>query len=193
MRKNPNPQGKGLAPVLAALTQASHGLVIRPKHIEQVSSELFTSLFILESEFGFRPVRGREYWLYRYGERFKLSLLSPSQWSVATFDQVIGRCELHDDLTWTLELSEAAAVDSGLMAQIAERRRRFEQALQEADSVDAVLPVYRQSLPFYRRVFAAALASSLGSSMRQSGIHGLSYAEAQGLLPDHSASDTSCD
>lgn len=119
---NPNPQGKGLVPVLAALAQANQQVRIVPKHVEQLSVELFTSLFVLESRFQFKPVRGRHYWLYRYGERFQLSLLAPAQWSTPTFDLVIGCCELHDDLAWTLELTAEAAQDSAFLAYLQHRR-----------------------------------------------------------------------
>ena len=180
--KNPNPQGKGLVPVLAALGGAKSGIIVLPKHVEQVAAELFTSMFILESRFSFKPVRGRSYWLYRYGERFQLSLMAPQQWSVGTFDQVIGCCELHDDLVWTLTLSEESSNDQGFMAFIATRRERFQQALQAGQSLDEALPVYVQKLPFYQRVFASALAGSLGKSMQLSGIAGLSYQQARGQL-----------
>lgn len=180
--KTPNPQGKGLVPVLAALSAASHQHIVLPKQVEQIASELFTSMFVLESSFGFKPVQGKAYWLYRVNNCYKLSLLSPQQWSATIFGDVIGQCVLHEDLTWTLELSDGAVNDTEFMAYIAERRRLFGEELQEADSVDDLLPVFRESLPFYQRVFASAMAGSLGRSMQLSGIKGLSYEQARGLL-----------
>lgn len=180
--KTPNPQGKGLVPVLAALSAANYRSTALPKQVEQIASELFTSMFVLESSFGFKPVQGRPYWLYHDNNRYKLSLLSPQQWSATVSGNIIGQCILHDDLTWTLELSDAAVNDAEFMAYIAERRRLFGEELQEADSVDDLLPVFRQSLPFYQRVFASAMAGSLGRSMQLSGINGLSYEQARGLL-----------
>ena len=180
--KNPNPQGKGLVPVLAALNDAGRTIVVPPKQVQQVSSELFTSLFVLESQFGFKPVVGRNYWLYRREGVFVLSLLAPEQWSALVYGQYIGACELHTDLTWTLTLSEAALADQLLMSGIAKQRDEFEQALQSAERVDDLLPTFKAELPFYQRVFASALASSLGASMQASGIRGLSYDDALGLL-----------
>ncbi|MGB0845505.1 MAG: DUF2452 domain-containing protein [Thiolinea sp.] len=180
--KKPNPQGKGLVPVLAALNDANQRIVALPKHVQQISNELFTSMFVLESCFGFKPVVGRSYWLYRNDERFSLSLLEPGQWSATVYGQYIGACEVHDDLTWTLTLSEQALRDEVLMAEIAQRRQQFEQTLQSAEAVDDLLPVFKEELPFYQRVFASALAGSLGASMQASGINGLSYDEAMGLL-----------
>lgn len=182
-QKNPNPQGKGLVPVLAALVNASNSVRIVPKHLEQMTADLFTSMFVLESRFSFKPVRGRKYWLYRYGERFQLSPVFPQQWSVPTFDQVIGCCELHDDLAWTLELSEETARDTAFLARIQARRETLLQALQASPTLAAGLPVYVATLPFYQRVFASALASSLGKSMQLSGIAQLNYQQAFKALP----------
>lgn len=187
--KTPNPQGKGLVPVLAALSAATQQSIAVPKQIEQIASELFTSMFVLESRFSFKPVQGRPYWLYREGDRYQLSLLSPQQWSATIFGEVVGQCILHEDLTWTLELSDAMANDAAFMAYIEERRRLFGEELRGAESVDDLLPVFRQQLPFYQRVFASAMAGSLGRSMQLSGIKGLSYEQARGLLtaePDES-------
>ena len=57
--KNPNPQGKGLVPVLDSITASRTTVSVPPKHIEQISSELFTSLFVLHSQFQFKPVVGK--------------------------------------------------------------------------------------------------------------------------------------
>lgn len=180
--KNPNPQGKGLVPVLSALNDAGRSIVVPPKQVQQVSGELFTSLFVLESRFGFKPVVGRSYWLYRRDDVFELSLLAPEQWSALVYGQYIGACDLHSDLTWTLMLSDTALADTVLMNEIATRRAEFEQELQSARCIDDLLPVFKEELPFYQRVFASALAGSLGASMQSAGIRGLSYQEAVGLL-----------
>jgi hypothetical protein len=182
MAENPNPQGKGQVPVLAALSEARAASLAPPKHIDQVSVELFTSLFVLESEFRFKPVPGKPYWLYRKEGRFRLSPIAPREWHPAVYGQHVGRCELQRDLTWTLDLSAEAAADAALTELIAERKRRLDRDMRRAETVDRVLPVYEARLPFYQRVFASALAWSLGGSMRRAGIHGLAYEEAKGLL-----------
>lgn len=182
MDKTPNPQGKGLVPVLETLAASRAAIAVPPKRIDQISSELFTSLFVLESDFKFRPVVGRSYWLYRKGERFWLSMLAPHEWSAAAFGQVIGECTLQDDITWTLTLDEAAAQDTALLHMIEAKKLAFEKRLEEAETVDEALPVFDESLPFFQRVCASALAASLRVSMQKSGIEGLSYDEARGLL-----------
>lgn len=161
---------------------ASRPLVnVPPKHIEQISSELFTSLFVLNSRFQFKPVVGKPYWLYRSGQVFKLSLISPTEWR-GGFGQYVGECQLQRDITWTLRLDDEAAQDTELMQLIADKRAEFEANLQAADTLDRVLPVFEASLPFYQRVFASALAHSLGISMQKSGINRLPYQQAQQLL-----------
>ncbi|MCS4505452.1 DUF2452 domain-containing protein [Arhodomonas aquaeolei] len=189
MSKNPNPQGKGGAPVLATLeAQRAAVVTVPPKHIEQVSTELFTSLFVLESDFRFRPVPGKRYYLYRKPERYWLSMIPPQEWGggEAVTGRFIGACELQPDMTWTLELDEAVAADDAFMNELAERRAAFERQLGDVEAVDDVLPVHERRFTFYRRAFAFALAHSLGRSMEQSGIAGLSYEEAQGRLAHES-------
>ena len=189
--KRPNPQGKGLVPVLDSLVQSRTTIPVPPKHIEQITSELFTSLFVLHSRFQFKPVVGKAYYLYRRTDnRFHLSLIAPQEWNGSGFGQYIGECVLQEDITWTLTLADDVAQDEALLSFIEERRRQFEDALRAADSVDEVLPVYVASLPFYQRVFASALANSLKLSMQKSGIQGLSYAQARGLLTAEGSGDS---
>ena len=180
---NPNPQGKGLVPVLESLAQSRALVSVVPKHINQISSELFTSLFVLHSNFQFKPVVAKHYWLYRRNNRFQLSLISPQEWGDEGFGFYVGECVLHKDITWSLTLNEAAANDQSLMRYIESKRQEFEQALSTAESVDNVLPFYLEELPFYQRVFASALANSLKTSMIKSGIQGLSYSQACKCLP----------
>ncbi|MCW9025370.1 MAG: DUF2452 domain-containing protein [Gammaproteobacteria bacterium] len=183
-QSNPNPQGKGLVPVLDCLTGSRAMVSVHPKHIEQISRELFTSLFVLHSKFQFKPVVGKSYWLYRRSNSFQLSMISPTEWGENNFGQIIGECILQKDITWTLTLDENTARNEELMTLIENRQREFEQALSTVDSIDKVLPFYLESLPFYQRVFASALASSLRDSMFKSGIQGLSYNQARQLLSE---------
>ena len=182
-QKNPNPQGKGLVPVMDSLAASRAKISVPPKHIDQITSELFTSLFVLHSQFHFKPVVGKSYYLYRRrANTFHLSMIDPQEWGGTQFGQYIGECVLQQDISWTLTLDAEAGRDEALIGFIKTRRRQLEDAMHEADSVDEVLPVYLESLPFYQRVFASALANSLKVSMQKSGIQGLSYAQAKGLL-----------
>lgn len=181
--KNPNPQGKGQVPVLAALAEnRKAAAAVPPKHIEQVSVELFTSLFVLESDFNFKPVPGRAYWMYHKRGRYWLSPVAPEEWHPMVYGRYIGECRLQEDMSWTLELADEVAADPAFVRHLEERRARFERDLEAADTLDDALPVHESRFPFYQRAFAYALAHSLGTSMEHSGIRQLSYDEARGLL-----------
>lgn len=183
MSKNPNPQGKGGSPVLAALSERRAALAdVPPKRIEQVTTELFTSLFVLESEFRFQPVPGVTYYLYRKPERFWLSPTPPRILTEDVAGRFIGTCELQRDMVWTLELAPEVAGDPAFMEYLARKRAAFERRLGEVRTMDDVLPVYESRYSFYRRASAFALAYSLGRSMEQTGIRELSYHEARGEL-----------
>jgi hypothetical protein len=187
MTVHPNPQGKGLTPVLESLRSFEPAILLPPKHVRQVRSELFTSLFILSSAFKFKPVAGKSYWLYRRAGAFSLSPLSPAHWSTGPPGDLVGECVLHEDLTWTLSLDERAAADAALLALIEEKQKQLDEALQSAETLEEALPAYDPSLRFYSRVLAHGLSTSLGISMRLSGIHALSYEQALGLLEDRSS------
>ena len=182
MKKNPNPQGKGLAPVLESLVNSRTLVPAVAKQINQVSSELFTSMFVLHSQFQFKPVAGKSYWLYQRANHFQLSLISPQEWGNDVFGLFVGECVLQPDITWSLLLDPVAVNNKVLMDYIKNRQVEFEQAMQSAESVDQNLPFYLEGLPFYQRVFASALANSLKQSMVLSGIQGLSYDQAQKCL-----------
>jgi hypothetical protein len=184
MSQSPNPQGKGLVPVMDSLEGCRPQVRVPAKSIEQISNELFTSMFVLESEFKFRPVIDRPYWLYRRGTTFRLSMIGPDEWrGSAAFGEYVGECVLHPDMTWSLALCPAAAGQADLMQLIAARRAAFEQCLQAAETVQQGLPVFEATLPFYQRVFAAGLANSLAASLQRGGLAGLSYQAARARLP----------
>lgn len=176
--KAANPQGKGLSPVIERLTDLQLLAGAPPKHAAQIAAELFTSLFILESNIRFKPVQGRTYWLYQKKERYRLSMIAPDEWSDALSGKFIGACRLLTDLSWSLTLSEEAQNNAAFMAEIFQRRREFIQQLKTALHLEEVLPVYIGSYTFHSRVLASALAYSLGASMKKSGISRLTFDQA---------------
>jgi len=187
MQKNPNPQGKGLVPVLQGLEQHRVRASLPPKQIDQISLELFTSMFVLQSEFRFNPVPGQEYWMYMRKGGFTLSLVAPAEWQGKLPGRNIGCCILQDDRTWTLELDAQVADDAAFMASIEKRRLAFQQALESAETVEDILPVYDEKLGYYSKVLAFILGKSLRTSMQLSGIAALGYEQAKGLLPSPDA------
>lgn len=183
MPKNPNPQGKGLVPILQGVQQHAQRLSVPPKPLDQIEMELFTSLFVLQSEIRFNPVVGQPYWLYQREEGFRLSLIAPDQWHRELAQRCIGRCELQDDRTWTLELSAELADDKAFLDLIEQQRQSLHAALESAERVEDVLPVFASSLGYHGRILAFILGKSLRSSMQLAGIAALPYHEAAGLLP----------
>lgn len=180
---SPNPQGKGLRTVLDALNEFKRNSHAQPKHINQISAELFTSLLILESQIRFKPVLEQPYWLYLKNGAYHLSLIHPQQWSQALAGIFIGECQLHTDLTWSLVLSDEAVNNAAIMDALNQRRAQFDEQLIAADKLQTTLPVYISSFSFYSRILASGLAYSLGSSMQQTCIAQLSYAEALQQYP----------
>lgn len=180
--KQPNPQGKGLAPVLDNLQQATQNLSAPAKDIHRIADELFTSLFVLHSQIRFKPVCGQNYWLYRKDGIYQLSLIAPEQWAPAQSGRYIGVCQLQKDLTWTLELSEQSRKDQKLLTEITRQRERFDEKMRQAAQVDHVLPVYIETLPYYSRILASALSYSLKQSMRKGGIISLNFTQAEQLF-----------
>lgn len=176
--KNPNPQGKGLVPSLASLYENRVRVTVPAKHIVQLGNELFTSLFVLYSAFQFKPVVGKQYWMYQRSDRFELSLLSPDDWRGRRDDCFVAECVLQADMTWSLELGRRAQADQALIKLIEKRRRLFDGMLRNADNINELLPHYIAELPFHQRVSAAVMANSLQQSMRLSGIHGMGYHKA---------------
>lgn len=177
--QTPNPQGKGLLPVLDALYTVTRALNVPAKPLNRIADELFTSLFVLSCAIKFKPVLGRCYWLYRKPDGYRLSLIAPEQWSETQSGLYVGQCELQNDLTWSLELSERCLGNSVLMVEIARQREDFDRQLQAYDCIEQALPTYSGALPFYARVLASGLACSLGQSMYKSGINGLSYSHVE--------------
>lgn len=182
-KRNPNPQGKGLVPILVGLQQHMLRLQVPPKPITQIEMELFTSLFVLQSEIRFNPAVGQVYWLYSRAEGYRLSLIGPDEWHKAMPHRFIGRCELLEDRTWTLELEADVAQDTAFIAHIEGQREIFQAALERAEHVEDVLPTYVPTLGYQGRVFAYILSRSLRRSMQLSGIAALPYREAVALLP----------
>jgi len=182
MPRNPNPQGKGLVPVLQGLQQQQLRKVILPKQIDQIEMELFTALFVLQGELRFNPVPGRSYWLYATDSGYRLLMVGPHEWHAPYPGRFIGECVLQQDRTWTLALDEQLAGDKDFMAEIEAQRAQLQRRLEAAKRIDDVLPVYEQSLGYHGRVMAYVLGRSLFTSMELSGINSLDYKEAKGLL-----------
>lgn len=183
MQRNPNPQGKGLVPVLQGLQQHWARVQVAPKQLDQVSLELFTSLFVLQSEFRFNPVPEQDYYLYQVGSVYRLLLVGPDEWTQGCPGRYVGHCLLLQDRTWTLALDPAVAADELFMAEIEARRQALQERLEAAATLEEALPTFEAELGYYGKALSFILGKSLRLSMQLSGIHTLSYEQARGLLP----------
>lgn len=182
MKKNPNPQGKGLVPILQGMQQHTRFLLVPPKQIDQVEMELFTSLFVLQSEIRFNAAVGQSYSMYVNAQGYRLSLIRPDEWHRKMDHRYVGRCELQPDRTWTMVLDSSAEEDEAFMAVIERQRAALHEKLEKAMKVEDVLPTFVPGLGYNGRVLAYILGKSLRGSMQLSGIATLTYQEAAGLL-----------
>jgi len=166
-QKNPNPQGKGMVPILRDWD------TLQPTPPSTKSPGTFlrdycVSSLILAAHFRFKPVVGQDYFLYASEQGWSLSLIAPHEWGSRRSGQFVARCCLRTDMTWHLdttgmdEHSPAAAMAQTFIY-------RFFDVLAVQDSISASLPFYLPALPYYQRLLATALASSLQHSMPPTG------------------------
>ena len=168
-QKNPNPQGKGQVPVLADWQ------AMRPGEVGEKAPALlllnwFVSTLVLSAEFSFRPVVGVTYHLYLAGQRWKLSLIGPDEWGDRTPGVYLGACLLRRDTTWDLQPCASGLQQPAIRERLAELADDFVETLDGSESVREALPGYRRNLPYYQRMLATALGSSLRDSAQRLGM-----------------------
>lgn len=183
MKKNPNPQGKGLVPILKELGKLLPKDV-EAKDIDRISSELFTSLFILEGQINFSPRVGHQYYLYKDKGDYKLSLISNEEWGDSkAYELYIGSCQLHEDLTWSFNISERVKSNTEIMNEIEQKIQRHKNFIEESENLEDIVPGYQEKAKFHQRALIWGLGQSLKASMIKSGLIGLSFEQAK-LLED---------
>ena len=157
--KNPNPQGKGSLPTLHDLGHFTAAGVRRKEPVEFFRDYCVSSL-VLAARFHFRPVVGKTYFLYSQGDGWLLSLIAPQEWGEHAPGPFFAACTLRTDMTWDVhfaELENADAVTEKLQNFVA----AFTETLDDQDDIGAHLPHFVDHLPYYRRLLASGLASSL--------------------------------
>lgn len=165
---DPNPQGKGLVPIMQDL-HALRPAGSRAKRAAQILADYFTSMLVLSAQFKFRPVVGQEYFLYWWEGQWSLSLIAPERWSEARRDAYVGRCEVHDDMTWSIDPASDLAERATVMRALATFHDGFVRSLDREETLEAGLPRYVASAPYYQRLLASALSRSLTESMALGG------------------------
>ena len=178
VKKKPqaNPQGKGVVPLLAAWDNLSPSQV-EVKSADQILSQYFTSLLVLSAEFHFKPVPQQDYYLYWHhnssGSTWRLSLIEPEKLRTLSLGEFVGCCQLQFDMTWTITPSPQLTQQTSVLNALQEFAERFQSANQNGESLEQLLPFFIDELPFYRRLAATALSSSLSRSITLSNLAGI--------------------
>jgi hypothetical protein len=161
----PNPQGKGQVGFLLDWAYSSPRAVVA-KRAPQLLADYFTSLLVLSAAFKFKPVFGKDYYLYVDGDGWSLSLISPDEWNDDARRRAwVGKCVLHADSTWSITPSG----NIGRQGRVAEALSKFYDGfidkLRSQRVLEDGLPFYEAGLPYYQRLFASALSRSLKGSL----------------------------
>ncbi|MEL7538918.1 MAG: DUF2452 domain-containing protein [Pseudomonadota bacterium] len=161
-----NPDGKGVVGFLRDWDYSTpRGVTAKPSG--QILADYFTSLLVLSASFSFKPVFNKDYYLYFDDGRWVLSLIAPTEWrSVEKERAFAGTCRLHDDSTWSIEPAENLRGESLVADAMAQFFDGFVEKMQSRDPLEDGLPICEWRLPYYQRLFAAALSRSLKFSMR---------------------------
>ncbi len=173
MKTGANPQGKGLVPVLDAW-RASQPASVQAKSPRRILADYFTTMLVLSAEFAFKPRPGITYFLYRSSDGWTLSLVSPEEWGRRSPGTYLGCCELSTDMTWHLQVRDDLDAHPILVEALQDFHDGFIQLLDRAAPLEESLPYYAEQLPYYRRLLAAGLASSLSQSLALAGLTGTS-------------------
>ncbi|MEM7430729.1 MAG: DUF2452 domain-containing protein [Pseudomonadota bacterium] len=177
-----NPEGKGLNGFLLDWNQSRPvGVVAKPSR--QVLAEYFTSMLVLSAGFKFRPAIGVEYYLYWVDEQWSLSLIAPYEWSKERQNGYAGACVLQEDMTWTIDPAEALHEESAVSVAVSEHYDAFVEHLETEQTLEAILPNYLAKLPYYPRLYAAAVSRSLRGTVSLGDLGGTRSRDWLALLP----------
>lgn len=174
MPDNPNPQGKANLPLLSDLQMWRSNAALpanMPRRTPRtVVVDYLTALLVLSAEFKFRPVLGKKYHLYFRDKQWQLSLVAPAEWRPTRQANYLAACRLRPDASWEIEPADGLDQRHDLLAALADFEQQFRNHVQSSDTLAEGLPHYEAHLPYYRRVLASGLASSLQRSLVQLGL-----------------------
>lgn len=164
-----NPQGKGLVPILEDWRGAQPSTVRARSPREVLRDYLVTSL-VVAAEIRFKPRPGVQYFLYLANGGWKLSLVSPEEWRGRQPGPCLGRCVMQPDMTWQLTPVSGVGNQQELVDGLEAFREGFADWLDQEGTLEDHLPFHVRELPYYRRLLAAGMSSSLKSSLARSGL-----------------------
>lgn len=163
----PNPQGKGLVPLLRDWSTLSPRVATRKSPAEFLRDYCVSSL-VLAAKFRFKPVIGKTYFLYAGESDWTLSLIAPHEWSDRKSGEFFASCRVRPDMTWEIDAAELSRNDNPM--QSAKRYiEGFVDGLSRQQSISDELPYYVKELGYYQRILATALASSLSQTLPYTG------------------------
>jgi len=169
----PNPQGKGQVGFLKDWEESTpRNAVAKPA--PRLLADYFTSLLVLSAHFKFKPAIDVNYYLYRQRQRWLLSPISPDEWNSAEKQRAyVGQCVMHEDSTWSITPSKNVSSNEYIASALAEFSGQFVDKLRTTLPLENELPFYVAELPYFQRLYAAALGRSLRQSIatgRQAGL-----------------------
>ena len=137
---------------------------VRAKSASELLRDWFASILVLSTTFNFRPALGQTYYLYCRDGDWQLSLVAPQEWRGRAPGACLGQCELRSDMTWALEPVDDLDAHPTLGAELEKLIEGFTAELEGDGSLGEHLPGYRRELPYYQRMLATALGTSLRAS-----------------------------
>ena len=156
-------------------------MVAKPRR--QILAEFFTSMLVLSARFKYRPVVGIPNYLYWINGEWLLSLISPHEWSIERQSAFAGTCVLQLDRTWTIAPSQRLAEKSAVSEAIASFYNAFTEIMNTDLALEDILPVYVGTMPYYQRLNASALSTSLRGTMMCGDQLSISGRDWQNQLP----------
>ncbi|WP_339338604.1 hypothetical protein [uncultured Oceanicoccus sp.] len=166
--KQPNPQGKGLVPVLQAL-QPLHQLPAHDRSSKVWLHDYLAGALIVSAKFSFKPIINQTYYLYWHEDEWTLSMISPLEWGVRLQASPVASCVLRDDYSWQLSPHNSVAQNPEVLAALATFQAGFVDFIDTTTPLVDKLPFHQPNLPWYPRLMALGLAKTLQGSLARSG------------------------
>ena len=159
-----NPQGKGVISVLDDL-HTSKPTNVQSKNTHQWLADYFTSMLVLSAKFKFKPIIGKNYYLYIKNNQLNLSLVEPNEWKSDKSGAYFAECMLHQDMSWSIKPKRGWQKDITLFNTIQNYQISFLRKMNDEIPIVEQLPFFIQQFSYYQRLGANALARSLKQSL----------------------------
>ena len=182
LKEDSNPEGKGVNGFLLDWHRSTPQDVMA-KPSRQILAEFFTSMLALTATFKYKPVVERSNYLYWIDGHWSLSLIAPEEWSAERRASFAGTLTLQRDMTWTISPSDRLAKHAPMANALRQLYNAFIDTLDTDRPIEDVLPFYVRSMPYYRRLYAAALSRSVRASVRLGDQASISCRQWSSLLP----------